>query len=578
MITSANANDKSAISERAKEYMRKTFRIALYGLSSNKVFIVLMFMVSMITFILTMNAWNYSMGEQVGFIAISGLLGVFMPIIMFQHMLKREEYDFYTAMPVKKSCYFWGFGLAAFMSFLMIWLILFFVIGILGFPEGIKYFFPGFMLYFTVSSATVLALVLSKSVFSFIMIFFILNGFVAELFVVFMSLFVLDEKIYFVTLKNIIYFFTPFTSVRLFVSEDADRLLGMLPVIMGGIQLAAAFLLHRIRSGEGNGTLAFQNTRYPIQYLIMFMAAFTPMLASSSYYYGVKKSFESFITRTFNNGWLVGMIIIIFGTFVVTNMIFENTPRGVFRKIRHLFIFTAGYGIFYFLILGGIVFPNIPITYVPFNSNMAVVSVYDFEEKTEEEYSEIIAKRNDTMLARDNYGGEYEGSDVDVVYTETSDEMYRWQIIYEDDIPKYFYRKSEVVSYIVTDKEYLKNISRKLAEESKIYNDDFYRWWPFGYPNIISGAKRMSEDIYYYRYQNINEKYYYENAFIFEIALYDLTDWQYDEFLKKYGKDGFHQSGGIDFESRNKYSFRTYVDSKEALEEFSEHTAYTHLW
>ena len=87
MITSANANDKSAISERAKEYMRKTFRIALYGLSSNKVFIVLMFMVSMITFILTMNAWNYSMGEQVGFIAISGLLGVFMPIIMFQHML-----------------------------------------------------------------------------------------------------------------------------------------------------------------------------------------------------------------------------------------------------------------------------------------------------------------------------------------------------------------------------------------------------------------------------------------------------------------------------------------------------------
>ena len=146
--------------------------------------------------------------------------------------------------------------------------ILFFVIGILGFPEGIKYFFPGFMLYFTVSSATVLALVLSKSVFSFIMIFFILNGFVAELFVVFMSLFVLDERIYFVTLKNIIYFFTPFTSVRLFVSEDADRLLGMMPVIMGGIQLAAAFLLHRIRSGEGNGTLAFQNTRYPIQYLI----------------------------------------------------------------------------------------------------------------------------------------------------------------------------------------------------------------------------------------------------------------------------------------------------------------------
>ena len=123
MITSANASDKSAISERAKEYMRKTFRIALYGLSSNKVFIVLMFMVSMITFILTMNSW-YSMGEQVGFIAISGLLGVFMPVIMFQHMLKREEYDFYTAMPVKKSCYFWGFSLAAFMSFLMIWLIL----------------------------------------------------------------------------------------------------------------------------------------------------------------------------------------------------------------------------------------------------------------------------------------------------------------------------------------------------------------------------------------------------------------------------------------------------------------------
>ena len=57
MTTAADTN-KGLIGERAGEYMRKTFRITLYGLSSNKVFIVLIFMVSLITFILTMNAWS----------------------------------------------------------------------------------------------------------------------------------------------------------------------------------------------------------------------------------------------------------------------------------------------------------------------------------------------------------------------------------------------------------------------------------------------------------------------------------------------------------------------------------------
>lgn len=577
MITTANANDKSAISERAKEYMRKTFRIALYGLSSNKVFIVLMFMVSMITFILTMNAWNYSMGEQVGFIAISGLLGVFMPVVMFQHMLKRREYDFYTAMPVKKSCYFWGFGLAAFMSFLMIWLFLFSVTVMLGFTEAIRYFLPGFMLYFTVSSATVLALVLSKSVFSFIMIFLILNFLALELFGGFLSIFNVDSRVYMIAFEKTLSFFTPFYSAQLFFQYDRDwLLLGLLPVVMGGIQLAAAFLLHRRRSGEGQDTLAFSKTRCPIQYIIMFMAALTPALLSlDTFYYRREKNFGDFVSATVKEGHFVGItLVVIFGTFVITNMIFENTPRGVFKKVRHLFIFTAGYWIFYFFILGAILFPNIPLTYVPFNGNMAIVSVYGFEEKTEAEYNEMMSVYNNALFEHNNYNGESgeEYSRLYNLYNKASEEEHRWKNVYEDETAKYFYRKANVASYIVTDSEYLKNISDRLAEMSKNFKGNFYQYWDFGYPNIISDARVSPDRENAYSY--IDEKYYYENALIFEIALYELTDWQYDEFTEKYGKDEFYVSGDMIFNNRHRYSFRTYVDSPEALKEFSEHTAY----
>ena len=354
MVTLTDTNNKGAIGEGAGEYIRKTFRIALYGLSSNKVFIVLIFMASLITFILTMSAWNRTMGEQVGFIAVCGISGVFMPLIMFQHMLKRGEYDFYTAMPVKKSCYFWGFGLAAFMAFLAIWLFLCFVVSLLGFSYVIRYFLPGFMLYFTVSSDTVLALVLSKSVFSFIMIFMILNVSALELFATFLSIFNVDNQVYMLSFGKIIGFLTPFYSIQLFFQDDRDWLfMGLLPVVMGGIELAAAFLLHRRRSGEGQDTLAFSRTRYPIQYIIMFMAALTPACVSPFRVSNSRgKSFADFVNAAFRDDWFIWItLVVIFGTFVITNMIFENSPRGVFKKVRHLFIFTAGYWIFYLLIL-----------------------------------------------------------------------------------------------------------------------------------------------------------------------------------------------------------------------------------
>lgn len=580
MVTLTDTNNKGAIGEGAGEYMRKTFRIAIYGLSSNKVFIVLIFMASLITFILTMSAWNRTMGEQVGFIAVCGISGVFMPLIMFQHMLKRGEYDFYTAMPVKKSCYFWGFGLAAFMAFLAIWLFLCFVVSLLGFSYVTRYFLPGFMLYFTVSSATVLALVLSKSVFSFIMIFMILNISALELFATFLSIFNVDNQVYMFSFKKVIGFLTPFYSTQLFFTDDRDWLItGLMPVVMGGIQLAAAFLLHRRRSGEGQDTLAFSWIRYPVQYILMFMAALTPaFMYRVGYSRG--KSFADFVGFTFDDGWFVGITLaVIFGTFVITNMIFENSPRGVFKKVRHLFIFTAGYWIFYLLILGALLFPNIPYTYVPFKSNMAIVSVYGFEEKTEAEYNEMMTEYNRAGLEYDNYRDKYSGEYAEErkrlkeLYNEAIEEERRWRTVEEEDKAEYFYRKTDVASYIIIDSEYLRNFSGRLAEMSKKYKDSYYHFWDFGYPNIVSEARAVPD--FNTSYSEIDKKYYFDNALVFETALYELTDSQYDEFLKLFGKDGFVREDGMFFRYNNRYFFRAYADSPEAPEKFSENAAYT---
>ena len=108
---------------------------------------------------------------------------------------------------------------------------------------------------------------------------------------------------------------------------------------------------------------------------------------------------------------------------------------------------------------------------------------------------------------------------------------------------------------------------------SKNYLKSYYHFWDFGYPNIISEAGAVPD--WNISYSEIDKKYYFDNALVFETALYELTDSQYDEFLEVFGKDGFVREDGMFFRYNNRYFFRTYADSPEALEKFSENAAYT---
>lgn len=214
-----------------------------------------------------------------GFIIVSAFLGFFMPLIMFQHMFKKSEYDFYAAMPITKNRLFLGFSLAGILGFLIVYtavVIISFILNI----EVIKYYLPGLVLFFTVYCSALLAIMLSKSPLAFILIFLVLNCFVAEIFILLVcNVLEVNAEVYVFSFMKHVYFFTPLSAAQLFYPNESACLTGLMPLPMAVIEFAAAFFLNRIRGNEGNSSLAFGKARYPVQYTIMFMTAF---LAGSS--------------------------------------------------------------------------------------------------------------------------------------------------------------------------------------------------------------------------------------------------------------------------------------------------------
>lgn len=553
--------------ESAWEYIRKTLKITGYALSVNKVFIVLMLVVCFLTVIICDG--NVTGGrEEDSYIIISAALGFFMPLIMFQHMFRRGEYDFYAAMPIKKSRYFWGFTIAAVAAFLMIYIVVTSVNGIItGLPDHkCGCFFSGLALFFSVFCATMLAIMLSKSLFAFFVAFIIINGFVIETFEVLWHFLEVNFNTYFSATQGIISFFTPFIAAQLFYPENQYWAMGFLPLIMAAAELAAAFFLHRIRNNDGRSPLAFSKTRYPIQYLIMFMAAFFANANHISARNRIR-DFTEFCNKVFRGDIILNTLIIILITFILTNMIFENSPRGVFRKIRHLFIFTGMYGIIYFLIIGGLLYPNLPQNFVPFKSNAAVIYVYNYEERSEEEYN---ASRNAYDKAwEDVYNCDTSDADYERLHeiaVEVGENHSRWQIAYVDESisEQRYLRATDVTAYFVTNGEYIDYLSQKVKESSPIH---IYSINEQGYNGILSDYEDFDESANSYGYNKTK----IENTRIVDIVFYDMYNDATEEDINNWIQNGkyLHERSV----SKHGYGVTTFTEKDEDIEQIKANSA-----
>lgn len=582
---------RSGGKESPSEYMRKVFKITGYALSVNKVFIILMLLASLLTIIIFAGMRTGSIKEP--FIIITSGLGFFIPIIMFQHMFKRGEFDFYAAMPIKRSRYFWGFTLAGIIAFLIIYFFIYVIMLVMNFREILECFLPGLVLFFTVYASALLAIMLSKSFFVFFLTCIVLNAFVFETIRVLWNIIGVNFEAYYFKSKGIIYFFSPLSAMDLFYSGRG--LYGLLPLGMAVIEFAAAFFLHCIRNNEGRSPLVFAKTRYPLQYIIMFMAAFLAGLGRLSdlrYEVSDEKNIGNFCRIFFRDeSFITTTLIVIFVTFIMTNMIFENTPRGVFRKIYHLITFTAGYWIVYVLVIGGLIYPNAPQSFVPFESNAAVVTAQSYESKTRAEYEAVYnawqkAQQDISDYVDANYfnpdKNEYQsGFEEDSEYQRLNEicekaynEYNRWDLfgnMYTERPAEYYLRSTGVTMYLITDKEYISYLSERVKENAENAN---YVDWVFGYQNIVAEPAVSIEDNPGANDRFYNE-YYYSNATIMDIRFYSLSEERMAQLTGNFGEEGFEAMYNHVYYNygNHKYDLRTFVDTEESLKEFESHTA-----
>ncbi len=553
------------------EYMKKTLKVTLYGLKSNWVFIALLFPLCLGI----VAAWKamtgeYSSGSR---LIVAVIMGIVLPLEMFGYVYKRTECDFYSSMPIKRSQYFFGYLITCFISFLIAYIPLNAVFAIYPEPFG-ENFLQGLGVFFVTFSVTLLAVMLSGSLLSSFVTLFILNFAVFEIFYLIILLCQVDESLYISRFGNVVDLFSPFLVI--------DNINVFPALLKGAAELVIAFFLHRYRKNECTAAVAFPKTRYIIQYMTIFMVALWVSTRDTlSYIYlmgytGEGRTLSRFIRQTFESPcFFPYSFIAIFITFVITNMIFENTPRGVFKKIRHLFIFTFGYSVFYLLIVGGLLFTSMPYTFVPFNSDLVLVSVYKYEEKgrvlreTEEDeyyYNGSYFKEPPEAVSADRSenNGTAESSDSYFMNkTNDREEQGKWYVYYDREKYLYYFKQTDTTVYAVTDKKYINQLSKRVRKT------DIRHTLVLGHNEILTdsiySADDMSDDW-------MNDLIKNGDVYVCRVQFFDLNGKQLDEYISLMEQD-VNNIGC--FEPKDKYSISTYIEGEETFEEFKSHTSYS---
>ena len=371
------------IPKNAVEYARKTLQIGIFGVKNNFVLAGILAIgfcvIAPAIFVMgTMESthdfklsilWDI-MGVYSVIAAYVG--GLMIPAVMFSYVHMRRDRDFYHSMPVKRGQYFIGYLGAGFVMFAAPYLIMCFIMGLLGGAVDIAfdYVLHTLVLYIIIYATTLLAMMFSGSKLSSIVTLAFLNTF--TVIVTYCSLLMagnLDINAYMTMVSPYIYIFTPLSGGYSFYEVFAQGPFYWVIWVQLGIaaaELVLAFIMYKYRRGETTMAVAFPKTRYILQYGAMFLVGLFCTSTYNSMYMifghgGSHIGSESIILTA----------IMVFVTFILMNMILEQNFRAAFHRIRHLFVFAGAYAVVLALIIGMV--SGLPYWVVPIKTDIVLI-------------------------------------------------------------------------------------------------------------------------------------------------------------------------------------------------------------
>lgn len=356
---------------------QKTLKVTWFGIKNGKVLFILMLLLCCLfipAFIyLGINESDYRL--KAFDISIIGMFaaytaGIFTPIVLFSYLHNRTEQDFYSSMPVKRTQYFCGYFLSGMVMFLVPYTLMFVICGFLPSDNLWPGFFKPVAMYFVLYCALTLCMFFCTSKAGAVTTYILRNGLAASLVILPFVLARLDSSAYFDLLSDKILMFTPL-GTGFCLLEDYEHIL-IVQLIIALAELVISYFLYIKRRNETSLALAFPKTRYFYQYAVMTVAA----LYITALFAGM------FGVGSYNNdNWpyviffTVALTLIV---FIILNVILEKNSKAAFHKIRHLFIFLAGFGIITTATVNLLIY-NVPYSVLPFTPKFAVVRLYTAE-------------------------------------------------------------------------------------------------------------------------------------------------------------------------------------------------------
>lgn len=441
------------------DYLRKIPRIALFGITSNRVLVGIMLLLCVVVFpgFTIINSRGFYGGYGTSMCqAISLLLtyasSVIIPFVLYSYVQNRRECDFYNSMPVKRSQYFWGYFLSGLAIFLVPFTILHLIYGIMFGSDAFKYYLDMIVGFIVMYCTAIASILFSGSFLSSAVTFILRNA--APVALVLMPVVISGGDFYDYSdlLIEKICIFIPVTAVTGMWHYEPYQYIVILQLVIAFAELILAFFMHRHRRSESTMALAFPKTRYPYQYLVTLIAVMLTdavLLYLSTNYEVFDKVIEALSSEEIALT-VFFTVVVAFLVFVILNMILEKTGAAAFRKIGHFFAFLAGYAV---LIVAIFLSPlgHLPRFVIPFTPDFVIINVAELREATEEE-KEIVRKETEEYEAQ--YTAEY-SSVAEENNSEDSDEKkrdfsYTYHTVegYEE---MYVYDKDEY--YAVTDRE-----------------------------------------------------------------------------------------------------------------------------
>ena len=360
-------------------YPLKLLKTAWFGVKNNKVLLGFMLLLCAVIFpafeVIFMHEPNASGVPEC---IAAYFCGIIAPIALFGYLHKGRECEFYNAMPVKKSQYFWGYVIAGFLIFLIPVTVMFLVESAFGFRDWNNFYLKSIGGFLSIYCSTILAVVFSGSTASTMVTVMIRNGVTIALVALPLMIAAVDVNAYVELLFRPICILTPLTVGNAILDPQTTGVQGY-QLIVAAAELVIAFLLHRYRRNETVTALAFPKSRYFYQYIVMLIFALGAdallLLVSGAYdnVHGIIASGDSFAVVVFMT------LLVIFITFILMNMVLEKDAKAAFKKIRHFFLFSACYVVL-ILLISGIGSYCIPHSVLPFRPDSAVIVTYSVEE------------------------------------------------------------------------------------------------------------------------------------------------------------------------------------------------------